>query len=331
MDPTKVTIPPMKDLTDENITANTHIINSQGPDKRLQFLMHSLVSHLHDFARETRLTTDEWMGAIHFLTATGQKCTDTRQEFILLSDTLGLSMLVDAMNHPKPPGATEGTVLGPFHTHDALEFENGESICSAGKGEAMLVLCTLRDTAGRPVVGASVDIWETDETGHYDTQYADRGGPDCRGILRSGEDGFWFKGIRPVPYPVPTDGPVGDMLLKLKRHAYRPSHMHFKINAPGFDELVTALYVRGDPYETSDAVFGVKSSLIIDLRKIEDAALAAKHGMQVGDWLLVHDFVIITNEESDALRRAQAKEALRKLGSVAMLNSDGLPTAAELD
>lgn len=148
-------------------------------------------------------------------------------------------MLVDAMNHPKPPGATEGTVLGPFHTHDAIEYEHGDSICSAGKGEPMLVKCTLKDTNGKPVLGASIDIWETDETGHYDTQYEGREGPDCRGILHSTQDGFWFKGIRPVPYPVPTDGPVGDMLRGLQRHAYRPSHMHFKINAPGFDELVT--------------------------------------------------------------------------------------------
>lgn len=239
MDPSSVIIPPMLDLTTENITANTLLVNSQGPDKRFQHIMAQLVTHLHDFARETRLTTDEWMSAINFLTATGQKCSDMRQEFILLSDTLGLSMLVDSMNHPKPPGATEGTVLGPFHTHDAITFENGGSICSDGKGEPMFVRCTLRDTAGNPVIGASIDVWETDATGHYDTQYEGREGPDCRGILTSNEIGFCFKAVRPVPYPVPTDGPVGDMLRKLRRHAFRPSHMHFKINAPGFDELVT--------------------------------------------------------------------------------------------
>lgn len=239
MDPSSVKIPPMLDLTAENITPNTLLINSQCPDKRFKYLMAQLVTHLHDFARETRLTTDEWMSAIQFLTATGQKCSSTRQEFILLSDTLGLSMLVDAMNHPKPPGATEGTVLGPFHTDDAIVYEEGASICSEGKGEPMLVQCTLRDTLGNPVVGATIDVWETDDTGHYDTQYEGREGPDCRGILRSTEEGFAFKAVRPVSYPVPTDGPVGDMLKKLKRHAFRPSHMHFKINAPGFDELVT--------------------------------------------------------------------------------------------
>jgi protocatechuate 3,4-dioxygenase beta subunit len=330
MDPSAVKIPPMLDLTDENITSNTHIVNSQGSDKRFQYLMTRLITHLHEFSRETRLTTDEWMGAINFLTACGQMCTDTRQEFILLSDTLGLSMLIDSMNHPKPQGATEGTVLGPFHTHDAIEYEHGDSICSAGKGEPMLVKCTLKDTDGKPVVGASIDIWETDDTGHYDTQYEGREGPDCRGILHSTQDGFWFKGIRPVPYPVPTDGPVGIMLRKLQRHAYRPSHMHFKINAPGFDELITALFIRGDHYETSDAVFGVKSSLIVDIIKVTDPAMAAKYGMKAGDWLLEKDFVIITDEQSRVLREKQAIKALRKLGSNAKL-VDGLPVAEDLD
>lgn len=242
MDSSSVKIPPMLDLTAENITPNTLLTNSQGPDKRFQYLMSRLVTHLHDFARETRLTTDEWMAAIEFLTATGQLCTDKRQEFILLSDTLGLSMLVDSMSHPKPPGATEGTVLGPFHTHDAIEYEHGDSICSDGKGERMLVRCTLKDTAGSPIVGASIDIWETDSSGRYDTQYPGREEPDCRGILHSTEDGFWFRAVKPVSYPIPTDGPVGDMLSKFRRHAYRPSHLHFKINAVGFDELVTYVF-----------------------------------------------------------------------------------------
>jgi protocatechuate 3,4-dioxygenase beta subunit len=240
MDPSQVKIPPMKDLTPDNITPNTIIINSQGPDKRLQYLLERLVTHLHDFVRETRLTTEEWMTALLFLTAVGQISSDTRQEFILLSDTLGLSTLVENINHPKPPNATEGTVLGPFHTDDAHTFSHGDSICSPGKGEPCLVRCTLRDTAGRPIAGAAVDIWETDETGHYDTQYADRGHPDCRGILRTDENGrFWFKAVRPVPYPIPHDGPVGKLLEKLHRHPYRPSHMHFMILAEGYDTLVT--------------------------------------------------------------------------------------------
>jgi len=158
----------------------------------------------------------------------------------LLSDTLGLSTLVENINHPKPAGATEGTVLGPFHTADAHEFALGDSICSAGKGAPCLVRCTVRDTSGAAIAGASVDVWETDETGHYDTQYADRSRPDCRGILRSDADGaFWFRAVKPVPYPVPHDGPVGKLLETLGRHPFRPSHMHFLIAAEGYDTLVT--------------------------------------------------------------------------------------------
>ncbi|KAF3919044.1 hypothetical protein ABW21_db0201883 [Orbilia brochopaga] len=326
MDPSAVKIPPMKDLTHENITENVHIINSQGPDARLRYLVTNLVSHLHDFARETRLTTDEWMAAIQFLTAVGQKCDDIRQEFILLSDVLGLSVLVDGMSHPKPPGATEGTVLGPFHTHDADHFEIGESICSPGKGESMLVLCTVKDTAGNALEGVTVDVWETDDTGRYDTQYPGRTAPDCRGILTSGKDGFWFKCVKPVPYPIPSDGPVGKMLEKLHRHCYRPAHLHFKCKKDGYDELITALYIRGDPYETSDAVFGVKSSLVTDIDSITDPAMAQKYGMKVGDHLLRWDFVLITELESQDLKLRLAKEALTKLGSTAKLEG-GLPVA----
>ncbi|KAJ6261501.1 hypothetical protein Dda_4171 [Drechslerella dactyloides] len=326
MDPSTVKIPPMKDLTHENITPNVHIINSQCPDARLRYLLTSLVSHLHDFARETRLTTDEWMAAIQFLTAVGQKCDDIRQEFILLSDTLGLSVLVDGMSHPKPPGATEGTVLGPFHTHDADRFEIGESICSPGKGEPMLVLCTVKDTAGNALENVTVDVWETDDSGRYDTQYPGRTSPDCRGVLTSGKDGFWFKCVKPVPYPIPSDGPVGKMLEKLHRHCYRPAHLHFKCKKDGYDELITALYIRGDPYETSDAVFGVKSSLITDIDSIADPAMADKYGMKVGDHLLKWDFVLITEQESKNLKDRLAREALAKLGSTARLE-DGLPVA----
>ncbi|KAK9381377.1 Intradiol ring-cleavage dioxygenase [Kockiozyma suomiensis] len=323
-----VPLPPLKDLTDDNITENTIIVNNQSSSPRLRYLFARLVTHLHDFARETRLSSEEWDAAIQFLTATGQICTDTRQEFILLSDVLGLSCLVDVMNHPKPAGATNGTVLGPFHTHDALEYEQGESICSEGKGEPCLVRITVKDTQGRPVVGVTVDIWETDDTGHYDTQYADRAGPDCRGVLVSDAEGvIVFKAIRPVPYPIPHDGPVGGLLEKLGRHPYRPSHMHFKFDKPGYDELVTSLYIRGDPYETTDAVFGVKSSLILDLAKIEDAAVAKEHGLSTDDWLLEYNFVLVTDEEAKELKVKNAEKALKKLGVTATV-VDGLPIDA---
>ncbi|KAF8473993.1 Intradiol ring-cleavage dioxygenase [Kalaharituber pfeilii] len=327
MDPSKVTIPPMRDLTDANITPNAILINSNTPNLRLKYILSSLITHLHDFARETRLTAEEWMTGIQFLTATGRMCRDTRQEFILLSDILGLSTLVESINHPKPPGATEGTVLGPFHTHDAQKTSMGESIASPGKGEICLVRCTVKDASGNPIEGAKIDVWEADETGHYDTQYADRDGPDCRGILTSDKDGkFWFKAVKPVPYPIPQDGTVGNLLKSLHRHPYRPSHMHFMIIAPGFDTLVTALYVRGDPYETTDAVFGVKSSLVVDVKRIEDQELLREYGVPKDAWGIEYDFVMVTEKEARRLKVEKTMEALQKLGSTAKI-VEGLPVA----
>lgn len=164
----------------------------------------------------------------------------SQKEFILLSDILGVSLLVDSVDHPKPEDATDGTVLGPFHTHDAHHVDNGNAISSDPDGDKCLVLCTVRDKAGKPVTGAKVDVWETDSKGFYDVQYAGRDAPDGRAILTSDDDGhFWFRAIVPVPYPIPHDGPVGKLLQYLKRHPYRPSHMHFMFAKPGFDPLIT--------------------------------------------------------------------------------------------
>lgn len=257
-------LPKTLDMSAESITGNVHAINSYCPDERMKFVFKSLVTHLHDFVRETSLTTEEWMTALEFLTETGQKCTDIRQEFILLSDSLGVSSLVDSLNNAKPPGATEATVLGPFFTTDALEFNNGESIASEDKGDYMWVEGKVLDTKGNPIAHCLIDTWETDGHGLYDTQYAQRGGPDCRGRIYTKDDGsFYFRAIVPVSYPIPSDGPVGRMVKALGRHVYRPAHLHMMLSAPGFEKLTTALYFEGDPYLTSDAVFGVKSSLIV--------------------------------------------------------------------
>ncbi|KAJ9203111.1 hypothetical protein DTO166G4_5556 [Paecilomyces variotii] len=324
MDPSQVSIPPLKDLTIDNITENVILINSQCEDARMKYILERLVTHLHDFARETRLSTKEWMAGLLFLTEVGQICSDVRQEFILLSDVLGLSLLVDSIDHPKPAGSTDGTVLGPFHTHEAEEMVAGSALSQDPKGEPLLVLCTLKDTQGRPIPDCKIDIWETDSTGHYDVQYAERNGPDGRCIMRSDKDGiFWFKAIKPVPYPIPHDGPVGRLLKKLHRHPYRPSHMHFMFEKPGYDHLITALYLRNDPYETSDAVFGVKDTLVVDLGKV-DATLAKKYDMPEGSHLMTYDFVLVTEEESSNLRDQRSREALDKLGrKVKIVN--GLP------
>ncbi|KAK0733715.1 dioxygenase-like protein [Lasiosphaeria miniovina] len=306
-----VKAPELLDLTIDNITPNTVRINSQSSDARLTYLMARLVTHLHDFARETRLSTDEWMTALSFLIGCGQISND---EFILLSDVLGLSLLVDSINHPKPPLGTEGSVLGPFHTHDAPVLPNGSSMTADPLGEPMLAVCTVKDTEGRPVAGVKVDIWETDSSGHYDVQHAGRNEPSERCVMVSDEQGrFWFQGLKPVSYPIPHDGPVGKLLQLLSRHCWRPAHVHFMFGKTGWDNLITALYLRGDPYETSDAVFGVKKSLIIDLEKV-DSDTAKEYGVKEDIWLLKHDFVLTTEEQTEKLRDQLAVEALEKLG-----------------
>ncbi|KAG5636903.1 hypothetical protein H0H81_006438 [Sphagnurus paluster] len=185
-------------------------------------------------------------------------------EFILLSDILGVSTLVDMINNAKPPGATEATVLGPFFTDDAHELSNGESIASEGKGDYMFVEGRVLDIQGNPISGAVIDTWETDGDGLYDNQYPDRDKPDCRGRLISAKDGSYaFRAVVPVPYPIPSDGTVGALLSHLGRHALRPAHLHIMIEAPGFEKLITALYFEGDPYLSTDAVFGVRKSLIV--------------------------------------------------------------------
>ncbi|MCI9867562.1 intradiol ring-cleavage dioxygenase [Rhizobium skierniewicense] len=240
-------------------------------DPRLAQIMTSLVSHMHAFVKDVSLTEKEWEYAIDFLTRTGQMCSATRQEFILLSDSLGVSMLVDAINHRKPPGATESTVFGPFHVAGAPEREMGAVISLDGKGEICLFQGRVTDLDGAPIENALIDVWSDNADGFYDVQQPDIQPPfNNRGIFRTGPDGrYSFRGIRPVSYPIPDDGPVGDMLAALGRHPWRPAHMHFLVSAPGFERLITHTFVAGDDYLTSDAVFGVKPSLICTVKQAE--------------------------------------------------------------
>jgi hydroxyquinol 1,2-dioxygenase len=237
-------------------------------DPRLLEVMTALVRHLHDFAREVHLTEEEWFAAIRFLTEAGHITDETRQEFILLSDVLGLSMLVTAQNHAKPPGATEATVLGPFFVEGAPEVEDGADIANGAKGPPSLVRGRILDLEGRPIAGATIDVWQSDEDGLYDVQRADSDAglePQGRARLRSGPDGrFQFRSVLPQHYPIPHDGPVGAMLAALGRHPWRPAHLHFLIDAAGFDRLITHVFVAGDPYLDSDAVFGVRPSLVTE-------------------------------------------------------------------
>ena len=241
------------------------------PDARTHALMAALVRHLHAFARETRLTEAEWFQAVAFLTAVGQTCTDRRQEFILLSDVLGVSMLVDAINHRAPGQVTETTVFGPFHVDGAPEREMGANISLDGKGETCLFEGRVLDVDGRPIENARVDVWSDNEDGFYDVQQPDVQPPyNNRGIFRTDKEGrYAFRGIKPVAYPIPDDGPVGKMLAALGRHPWRPAHMHFLVTAPGCKRLITHIFVAGDAYLTSDAVFGVKETLIVDFQPVE--------------------------------------------------------------
>jgi protocatechuate 3,4-dioxygenase beta subunit len=251
---------------------------------RLKQVMTSYIKHLHAFVREVKPTPEEWMQGIQFLTETGHWSTGKRQEFILMSDTLGVSMLVDALNYRTSAGATESTVLGPFHREQAPELPLGGSISKdASDGPPCIVSGTVKDAKGKPVAGAKLDIWQGGADGLYDSQKGDA--MNLRGVFRTdAQGGFHFRCVTPNFYPVPNDGPVGRMLVATGRHPMRPPHLHFWITAPGFKPLITHLFVRGGKYLDSDAVFGVKPELIVDFRKGKDGMARAGY-----DFVLMRD------------------------------------------
>ncbi|MBN8629876.1 MAG: 6-chlorohydroxyquinol-1,2-dioxygenase [Rhodobacterales bacterium] len=241
-------------------------------EPRLRTVMSSLVKHLHAFAKDVELRQEEWELAVDFLTRTGKISGDERQEFILLSDTLGLSMLVDAIGNRRPAGATENTVLGPFHVAGAPVRQMGDSINLDGKGESCLFNGRVVDIHGAPVEGAKIDVWSDSAEGYYSVQQPDiQDKWNNRGIFVTGADGAYeFVGIKPVSYPIPDDGPVGQMLAALGRHPNRPAHMHYIVTAPGFQKIVTHTFVGDDPWIASDAVFGVKTSLVAPFDPVKD-------------------------------------------------------------
>ena len=240
------------------------------PDPRTRDVVLGLVRHLHAFLREVRPTEGEWMRGIEFLTAVGQKSDERRQEFILLSDILGASMQTITVNHPAAGDATESTVLGPFFDEGAPEIPLGGDIANGGTGRPLWVEGTVRDTSGAPVPGARLDVWEADGDGLYDMQYGDDR-LSTRGWLTADDEGAYaFWAIEPLNYPVPDDGPVGDLLRASGRTPMRASHLHFLVTAPSYRTLITHIFVKGDPGLPTDAVFGVRDSLIKDF--VEQAA-----------------------------------------------------------
>ncbi len=271
----------------ENLNAN-HITESvlerlaNTPDPRLKEIMLSLVRHLHGFAREVKLTEAEWLKGIEFLTQTGHITNAQRQEFILLSDVLGLSMLTVVMNNDKPDACTQATVLGPFHMEDAPHYKLGDDVANGAKGQPCQVQGSVKGVQGEALAHARIEVWQSDEKGLYDVQYADRSQHQARGILTADAQGrFHFQSILAMPYPIPHDGPVGQLLEATARHPWRPAHLHFKIDAPGYETLITHVFRKDDPYLASDAVFGVRESLVTDWLQLAD-----------GSYQLDFDFVL---------------------------------------
>jgi catechol 1,2-dioxygenase len=264
-------------VTESQLTAPQHFSEERSaeivadsfaaaPDPRLREVLQSLIRHLHAFVKEVDLAQSELDTAIEFLTRTGHTCDPTRQEFVLLSDVLGVSMLVDTLTHRSSAGATESTVLGPFHLVSSPGRRLGESIAEVAGGDNVLISGRVLGVDGEPLAGAWVDVWQADGDGFYDVQRPDvvpeghlRGQFDC-----DGDGAFHFVTVMPSPYPIPTDGPVGQLLAATGRSPWRPAHIHFLAGAPGHAPLTTHIFVSGSPYLDSDAVFGVKASLIVD-------------------------------------------------------------------
>lgn len=270
------------DATESTVTDEAVTSLDGTADARLRELLSGLVRHLHAFVRETGVTRGEWERAIEFLTATGQACTDVRQEFVLLSDVLGVSMLVEEVNARDTPDATEATVLGPFHmTESPHRPSSGATIDLAGGGEPCVVDVRVRSSDGDPLPGASVDVWQADGNGFYDVQRPDAQPPgNGRGLFTADAEGrVRFRSCVPSAYPIPTDGPVGDLLRATSRHPYRPAHIHFIASADGHVPVTTHIFVAGGDYLDSDAVFAVRPSLIRDFAPTEDPELAREFGL----------------------------------------------------
>lgn len=291
----------------EIVTANILKLTELVPDQRTKEVLTALVTHLHQFVQETKLSTEEWTKGMEFLTEVGELCTPLRQEYIMLSDVLGVSALVDTMNNPPLKNATESCLLGPAFTDDAPEVNYGGAIIDdehgIGNAEYLFLEGRVLTTDGKPIDGAVVETWETDENGLYDVQYNVRDKPNGRGRLRTNPEGkFAFRGVVPLAYPMPDDGPVGKLLRVWNRHNMRAAHVHLIIKAAGFRTLTTQLYPAGDKWANTDVVFGPKKSLVITLKDVQDPEQAAKRGIPNGApfKLAQYDFVLLSEAEVEA-------------------------------
>ena len=289
------------DLEGEDLTDAVVASFDGSPDERTKTVLGALVRHLHAFAREVDLTEQEWFTGIDFLTRTGHKSTGTRQEFVLLSDVLGLSMLTVGLGNKKPAGATESTVFGPFFVEGSPEIKLGEDLSNGAPGQPCLVTGRVLDLQGNPIPGALVETWQADEDGFYDVK-KDLDSPQNRGHLATDAEGnYSFWAVRPVAYPIPDDGPVGELLRAGGRGPMRPAHIHFMVTAPGFSRLITHVFAAGDEHLQDDAVFGVKDSLIAAFA--EHPAGTAPDGRQLDQpySTVQYDLVLATTEETKNL------------------------------
>lgn len=264
------------------------------PDPRLGQVLTSLVEHLHAFVKDIEPTEAEWEQAIEFLTATGHMCDDTRQEFVLLSDVLGVSMLVDAINNRKSPAATDTTVLGPFHMVESPPRPLGANISLDHNGEPCVFAGQVRSSDGTPLPGSRVDVWQANGAGYYDVQQPDvQPERNLRGLFVTDEHGqFWLRTVVPRYYPIPDDGPVGRLLSATERHPNRPAHIHLIAEADGHAPLTTHVFVEGSPYLDSDTVFGVKESLIRPVTDVDDPVRAERYGVAAPFRLIEFDIVL---------------------------------------
>lgn len=290
----------MRDIDEFSITQAVIEANRNG-NARLVVIMESLVRHLHEFAREVRLTEEEWFQGIRFLTETGQMCDEKRQEFILLSDTLGLSTLVTALNNRKPQECTEATVFGPFYVEDSPTVDNGDDIANGAHGIPCFVSGSVHGLDGKPVAAAELAVWQCDDDGLYDVQRPDLDHFQGRArLLTDAEGRFNFRSILAVPYPIPHDGPVGRMLEGLGRHPWRPAHLHFKIEAAGYERLITHIFRDDGEYLDSDAVFGVRSTLISNWTLHPPGVAPDGTPMDQPYYTLHQDFVLCPNSAAEA-------------------------------
>ncbi len=273
---------------------------SKTEDPRMREIMLGLITHLHTFVKEVKLTEEEWLNAIMFLTAVGKKCDDQRQEFILLSDTLGVSSLVDSLNNARGGIGTENTVLGPFYVPGSPHKPMGSSIVQKAteKGELAVINGTVSNNKGEAVEGANLDVWQSSSEGFYHMQDENMPNFNLCGQFTTGADGkYIFVTEKPASYPVPTDGPVGDMLRACGRHPMRPGHLHFIITAPGYDRLVTHIFTNEDEYLDSDAVFATKTSLVGVYKETTDNALAQELNIEPTFQKVDFDFTLMRSEK----------------------------------